>query len=109
MEVGHMYMEEVRKAINARRVRSMSAELYSWNIETFWVQESLAVMQGSRLGPNVNARGCASANLNVEQYINEVYKLECTYLGERVSRIARCLDLGSTSTSIQVGAILGTT
>ncbi|PPS05394.1 hypothetical protein GOBAR_AA15274 [Gossypium barbadense] len=102
MEAGYMYVEEVRKVmeVKARRVRSMNAKLYFQNLEIFRVQEYInrrtGVLDRSYI---VNLRNsqhecgsfqtlrypcahvhveCALANLNVEQYIDKVYMLECT-------------------------------
>lgn len=39
MMVEHVYGEEVKKAmeINAQKAQLMSAKLYSWDIESFWL------------------------------------------------------------------------
>ncbi|PPS09037.1 hypothetical protein GOBAR_AA11599 [Gossypium barbadense] len=71
IEAKHVYVEAVRKAmaVNSRRAQTMNAELYSRNLETFRVQEYIGRRSG--LPP-------MSANLNVEQFIDEIYTLERT-------------------------------
>ncbi|PPD82129.1 hypothetical protein GOBAR_DD20946 [Gossypium barbadense] len=63
IEVEHVYIEGVRKAmkVNANRARRMNAKLYSHDLETFRVQEY-----------------CVHHKLDVEQFIEEVYTLQCT-------------------------------
>ncbi|PPD82477.1 hypothetical protein GOBAR_DD20587 [Gossypium barbadense] len=102
MEVAHMYAEEIRKVmeVNAQRARSMNAKLYFQNLESFRVQEYInrrtGVLDRSYVVDLRNRQRecgsfqtlrypcahvhatCALANLNVEQYIDKVYMLECT-------------------------------
>ncbi|PPR94063.1 hypothetical protein GOBAR_AA26606 [Gossypium barbadense] len=64
-----MYVEAIRKAmvVNSRRAQTMNKELFTRDLETFRVQEYI----GRR-------SACARANLNVEQFIDEIYTLQHT-------------------------------
>ncbi|PPD73774.1 hypothetical protein GOBAR_DD29306 [Gossypium barbadense] len=48
IEVGHMYIEAIRKAmaVNSRRAQTMNAEMYSSDLETFQVQEYIGRHSG---------------------------------------------------------------
>ncbi|PPS13910.1 hypothetical protein GOBAR_AA06668 [Gossypium barbadense] len=65
MEVGHVFVEDVRDAMvaNRRMARSMNVEIYSRHLETLRVMDNIA---------------CAKVNLNVKQFVDDVYTLERT-------------------------------
>ncbi|PPS03611.1 hypothetical protein GOBAR_AA17045 [Gossypium barbadense] len=85
---------------NAQRAKSMNAELYPRNLETFRVKKYIGCWSGIPprfYGVDLRNRrcecgmfqtlrypcahvvaACATYNLNVEQYIDDVYTLECT-------------------------------
>ncbi|PPD71477.1 hypothetical protein GOBAR_DD31622 [Gossypium barbadense] len=83
-------------AINSRRTQTMNAELYSRDLETFRIQEYISRCSG--LPPRSYAidlqnrccecrifqtlryscAACTRANLNVEQFIDDIYTLQCT-------------------------------
>ncbi|PPD84440.1 hypothetical protein GOBAR_DD18619 [Gossypium barbadense] len=69
MEVGHVFVEDVRDAMvaNCRMARLINVEIYLRRLETFRVTETI----GRR-------PACAKVNLNVEQYVDDVYTLERT-------------------------------
>ncbi|PPD82720.1 hypothetical protein GOBAR_DD20335 [Gossypium barbadense] len=69
IEARHVYVEVVRKAlaVNSRRAQTMNAELYSHDLETFRTLRYPCA--------HVHA-ACAKANLNVEQFIDEIYMLQ---------------------------------
>ncbi|PPS00500.1 hypothetical protein GOBAR_AA20177 [Gossypium barbadense] len=48
IEVGHVYIEAVRKAmtVNSRKAQKMNAKLYSRDLETFVVQEYISHSSG---------------------------------------------------------------
>ncbi|PPD86742.1 hypothetical protein GOBAR_DD16319 [Gossypium barbadense] len=97
-----MYVEAVRKvvAVNSRRAQTMNVKLYSCDLETFQVQGYIARRSGLPLRSyavdlrnrrcecvifqtiryscaHVHA-ACARTNLNVEQFIDEIYTLQRT-------------------------------
>ncbi|PPE01359.1 hypothetical protein GOBAR_DD01603 [Gossypium barbadense] len=102
IEAGHVYVEAVRKAmvVNSQRAQIMNVELYSCDLETFRVQEYIGHRSG--LPPKSYAvdlrnrrcecrifqtlqypyahvhAACARSNLNVEQFIDEIYTLQRT-------------------------------
>ncbi|PPS04664.1 hypothetical protein GOBAR_AA16005 [Gossypium barbadense] len=102
MEVGHMFIEDVRDATvaNRRMVRSITVEVYSRRNEMFRVIQTISHRPGipprSYRADLRNKRcdymrfqtlhypcanvvaACAKVSLNVEQFIDEVYTLECT-------------------------------
>ncbi|KAL1066159.1 hypothetical protein V6Z11_D12G045300 [Gossypium hirsutum] len=102
MEAGHVFAEDVRDAMVANRqmARSMNVEIYSRRLETFRVSETISsrpgippksygvYLQNRRCEyrrfetlhyPCVHAvAACAKVNLNVEQYVDDMYTLECT-------------------------------
>ncbi|KAL1066574.1 hypothetical protein V6Z11_D12G070600 [Gossypium hirsutum] len=86
-------------AVNSRRAQTMNAELYSCDLETFRVQEYIGRCSGlpprsytvdlrnrrceceifQTLHPCAHVyAACARANLNVEQFIDEIYTLQRT-------------------------------
>ncbi|XP_040967943.1 uncharacterized protein [Gossypium hirsutum] len=102
LEAGHLYIEKIRDAMkdNTQRARLMNVELYSRNLETFRVTEYISRRSGippRSYGVDLRNRrceygmfqalrylyahvvaACATYSLNVEQYIDDVYKLERT-------------------------------
>ncbi|KAK5834967.1 hypothetical protein PVK06_010649 [Gossypium arboreum] len=102
METGHVFVEDVRDAmvVNRRMARSMNVEIYSRHLETFRVAETISRRPGippRSYGVDLWNRRCdykrfqilhypcahvvaayAKMNLNVEQFIDDVYTLECT-------------------------------
>ncbi|PPD92348.1 hypothetical protein GOBAR_DD10713 [Gossypium barbadense] len=102
MEAGHVFVEDVRDAIvaNRRMARSMNVEIYSRHLETFRVIETIG--RRPRIPPRsygvdfrnrrCNCRRfetlhyscaqvvatCAKVNLNIEQFVDDVYTLERT-------------------------------
>ncbi|PPR82927.1 hypothetical protein GOBAR_AA37788 [Gossypium barbadense] len=88
LEAGYVHVKKTMDAMkeNTQRARSMNAELYSRNLETFRVIEYI----GHQLGipPRMfqilqypcahMVATCATYNLNVEKYIDDVYTLERT-------------------------------
>ncbi|PPS02212.1 hypothetical protein GOBAR_AA18474 [Gossypium barbadense] len=102
MEAGHVFVEYVRDAMvaNHRMARSMNVEVYSRRNETFRVTETIGRRPGippRSYGVDLRNRQCdykrfqtlhypcahvvatcAKVSLNVDQFINEVYTLECT-------------------------------
>ncbi|PPD78787.1 hypothetical protein GOBAR_DD24288 [Gossypium barbadense] len=103
MEAGHVFVEDVRDTIvvNRQMARSMNVEIYSQRLKTFRVTETI----GRRPGIPPRSYGvdlwnrrckcrrfetlhypyahvvaaCAKVNLNVEQFINDMCTLECTF------------------------------
>ncbi|XP_016724705.2 uncharacterized protein [Gossypium hirsutum] len=84
LEAGHVYVKKIRDAMkdNTQRARLMNVELYSRNLETFRVTEYISFRSGilpRSYGVDIrNKRSCATYSLNVKQYIDDVYTLECT-------------------------------
>ncbi|KAK5824337.1 hypothetical protein PVK06_019108 [Gossypium arboreum] len=102
MEAGHVLVEDVRDAIvvNRQMARSMNVEIYSRRLETFRVTETINRRPGippRSYGVDLRNRrcdcrrfqtlhypcahvvaACAKVNLNVEQFIDDVYTLERT-------------------------------
>ncbi|PPD72522.1 hypothetical protein GOBAR_DD30572 [Gossypium barbadense] len=102
MEEGHMFVEDVRDTMVANRqmAKSMNVEIYSRRLETFRVSETIGCRPGIPLrsyGVDLQNRrcecrrfeilhyscahvvaACAKVNLNVEQYVDNVYTLERT-------------------------------
>ncbi|XP_016679129.1 uncharacterized protein [Gossypium hirsutum] len=102
MEAGHVFFEYVWDAMaaNYRMARSINVEIYSRRLETFRVTEKI----GRRPGIPIRSYGvdlrnrrcdckrfetlhypcmhvaaaCAKVNLNVEQFVDDVYTLERT-------------------------------
>ncbi|PPR98458.1 hypothetical protein GOBAR_AA22192 [Gossypium barbadense] len=70
IEAGHMYVEDVRKAmaVNSQRAQTMNAELRC----------ECGIFQTLRYSCAHVHAPCARANLNVEQFIDGIYTLECT-------------------------------
>ncbi|XP_052479619.1 uncharacterized protein LOC105801022 [Gossypium raimondii] len=71
---------------NRRLARSMNVEIYSRRLETFRVTESISRRPGiptRSYGVDLRNRrskseACAKVNVNVEQYVDDVYTLERT-------------------------------
>ncbi|KAH1121237.1 hypothetical protein J1N35_004397 [Gossypium stocksii] len=84
IEARHVYVEGFRKAmaVNSRRAQTMNVELYSHNLETFRVKEYIGYHSGlppwSYAIDLRNRRSCARANINVEQFTDEIYTLQRT-------------------------------
>ncbi|XP_016694455.1 uncharacterized protein [Gossypium hirsutum] len=102
MEVGHVFVEDVRDAMvaNHQMARSMAVEVYSRHNETFRVTETIdhrPSIPPRSYGVDLRNRrcdcrrfqtlyypcahvvaACAKVGLNVEQFINEVYTIERT-------------------------------
>ncbi|PPR87324.1 hypothetical protein GOBAR_AA33366 [Gossypium barbadense] len=102
IEARHVFVEDVRDAMvaNRRMARSMNVEIYSRHHETFLVTESIGRRPGIPLrsyGVDLRNRrcdcrrfqtlhypcahvgaACAKVNLNVEQFVDDVYTLEYT-------------------------------
>ncbi|PPR89550.1 hypothetical protein GOBAR_AA31138 [Gossypium barbadense] len=102
MEAGHVLVEDVRDEIvvNRQMARSMNVEIYSRRLETFRVTETISRRPGippRSYGVDLQNRrcdcrrfqtlhypcahvvaACAKVNLNVEQFIDDVYTLERT-------------------------------
>ncbi|PPS05387.1 hypothetical protein GOBAR_AA15267 [Gossypium barbadense] len=88
IEAGHVFVEDVRDAMvaNCRMARSMNVEIYSRCHETFRVTETIGRRPVYHLDPmelisvtdGVIAGACAKVNLNVEQFVDDVYTLERT-------------------------------
>ncbi|XP_012472300.1 uncharacterized protein LOC105789474 [Gossypium raimondii] len=102
MEAGHVFVEHVRDAMvaNHRMARSMNVEIYSRRLETFRVTETISrrpCIPTRSYGVDLQNRrcecrrfdtlhypcahvmaACAKVNLNVEEYVDDVYTLECT-------------------------------
>ncbi|PPR89105.1 hypothetical protein GOBAR_AA31586 [Gossypium barbadense] len=88
LEAGHVYVKKIRDAMkdNTQRARLMNVELYSRNLETFRVtfRHKLARLETDMAGckPSLtqwlSSMECATYSLNVKQYIDDVYTLECT-------------------------------
>ncbi|XP_017640144.1 uncharacterized protein LOC108481536 [Gossypium arboreum] len=86
IEAAHVFVEDVRDAMvaNSRMARSMNIEIYSRCHETFRVTETIGRRLVYHLGPmeltsvtdGVIAGACAKVNLNVEQFVDDVYTLE---------------------------------
>ncbi|KAH1107050.1 hypothetical protein J1N35_010818 [Gossypium stocksii] len=102
INAGHVFVEDVRNAMvaNRRMARLMNVEIHSRRLETFRVTETI----GRRLGIPPRSYGvdlrnrqcdcrrfqtlhypcahvvatCAKVNLNVEQFVNDVYTLNRT-------------------------------
>ncbi|XP_052481136.1 uncharacterized protein LOC128035436 [Gossypium raimondii] len=102
IEAGHVFVEHVRDTMvaNRRLARSMNVEIYSRRLETFRVIESISRRPGiptRSYGVDLRNRryecrrfetlhypcahvvaACAKVNVNVEQYVDDVYNLERT-------------------------------
>ncbi|PPD74001.1 hypothetical protein GOBAR_DD29072 [Gossypium barbadense] len=102
MEAGHVFVEHVRDAMvaNHRLARSMNVEIYSRRLETFRVTETISRRPGiptRSYGVDLRNRRCecrrfetlhypcahvveayAKVNVNVEQYVDDVYTLKRT-------------------------------
>ncbi|PPD83304.1 hypothetical protein GOBAR_DD19757 [Gossypium barbadense] len=102
MEVRHVFVEDVRDAMvaNHRMARSMNVKIYSRRLETFRVSDTIGRRPGiPHRSYGVDLRNkrcecrrfetlyypcalvvvaCAKVNLNVEQYVDDVYMLERT-------------------------------
>ncbi|PPS04463.1 hypothetical protein GOBAR_AA16197 [Gossypium barbadense] len=102
IEAGYVFVEDVRDAMvaNIRMARSMNVEIYSRRHETFRVIETISRRPGippRSYGVDLRNRrcdcrrfqtlyypcahvvaACAKANLNVEQFVDDVYTLERT-------------------------------
>ncbi|KAL1061923.1 hypothetical protein V6Z11_D13G046100 [Gossypium hirsutum] len=102
VEAGYVFVEHVRDTMvaNRRLARSMNVEIYSRRLETFRVTESISRRPGiptRSYGVYLwNRRcecrrfetlhypcahvvaACAKVNVNVEQYVDDVYTLERT-------------------------------
>ncbi|PPD93263.1 hypothetical protein GOBAR_DD09804 [Gossypium barbadense] len=78
IEAGYIHVETIRKvmAVNTRRAQVMNVELYSRDLESFWVQEYTGLRSGHP--PKSYAVVCATSNLNVEKFIDDVYTLQHT-------------------------------
>ncbi|XP_052487984.1 uncharacterized protein LOC128041723 [Gossypium raimondii] len=98
IQAGHVFVEHVRDAmvVNRRLARSMNVEMYSRRLETFQVTENIGRRTRS-YGVDLRNRrcecrkfktlhypcahvvaACAKVNLDAEQYVDDVYTLECT-------------------------------
>ncbi|XP_016732936.1 uncharacterized protein [Gossypium hirsutum] len=102
MEAGHVFVEHVRDAMvaNHRLARSMNVEIYSRRLETFRVTETISHRPGiptRSYRVDLRNRRCecrrfetlhypcahvveayAKVNVNVEQYVDDVYTLKRT-------------------------------
>ncbi|KAH1096492.1 hypothetical protein J1N35_013413 [Gossypium stocksii] len=100
MEAGHVFVEDVSDAMvaNRRMARSMNVEIYSRRLETFRVTKTISRRPGippKTYGVDLRNRRCecrrfetlhypcahvvaarAKVNLNVEQFVDDVYTLE---------------------------------
>ncbi|PPS08076.1 hypothetical protein GOBAR_AA12567 [Gossypium barbadense] len=99
IEAGHMFVEDINDAMvaNRRMARSMNVEIYSRRLETFRVTETIGRRPGlppRSYGVDLRNRqcncrrfqtlyypcahvvaACAKVNLNVEQFVEDVYTL----------------------------------
>ncbi|XP_016707019.1 uncharacterized protein [Gossypium hirsutum] len=102
MEARHVFVEHVRDVMvaNRRMARSMNVEIYSRRLKTFRVTETISRRPGiptRSYGVDLRNRrcgcrrfetlhypcahvmaACAKVNLDVEQYVDDVYTLENT-------------------------------
>ncbi|KAH1106748.1 hypothetical protein J1N35_010516 [Gossypium stocksii] len=86
INAGHVFIEDVRDAMvaNRRMVRSMNVEIYSRRLETFRVTETIGRRPGippRSYGVDLRNRqcdSCAKVNLNVEQFVDDVYTFNRT-------------------------------
>ncbi|PPD96625.1 hypothetical protein GOBAR_DD06344 [Gossypium barbadense] len=102
IQAGHVFVEHVRDAMvaNLRLARSMNVEIYSRRLETFRVTETISPRPGiptRSYGVDLRNRrceckrfetvhypcahvvaACAKVNLDVEQYVDDMYTLERT-------------------------------